>query len=177
MFLAVHFDGDHAAARGGFDADGGDLFLEALLHLLRLLHHGLEVASTGEFHAVLLLFQIADAHDAGAGEYFLKSSHGRVGEGALEGFLVIGGLWGGRGFGGFAVAGAGGQFDTRGAAENLGEGLLDLFVAEGEELVTGGNELDAGGGLDDFGVIDGIEGEGGSAERFEGGVEALFEGP
>ena len=36
---AVDDDGDHAAAGGAFDAQLGHLLLQALLHLLRLLHH------------------------------------------------------------------------------------------------------------------------------------------
>ena len=35
---------DHAAAGGGFHVDQGDLLLQLLLHLLRLVHHLLHVA-------------------------------------------------------------------------------------------------------------------------------------
>ena len=40
---AVDDDADHAAAGAGLDAELGHLFLEALLHLLRLLHHLLDI--------------------------------------------------------------------------------------------------------------------------------------
>ena len=40
---AIHHHGHHAAARGRLDAQFGHLLLQALLHLLRLLHHLLNV--------------------------------------------------------------------------------------------------------------------------------------
>src|SRR5439155_11495194 len=40
---AVDADGDHAAAGVALDAEAGHLLLQALLHLLRLLHHLLDV--------------------------------------------------------------------------------------------------------------------------------------
>src|SRR4029079_4101725 len=40
---AVDDDGDHAAAGVAFDAQLGHLLLQVLLHLLRLLHHVLDV--------------------------------------------------------------------------------------------------------------------------------------
>src|SRR3954454_10964173 len=43
LLRAVHADGDHAAARVAFDAGGRHVLLQALLHLLRLLHHVLDV--------------------------------------------------------------------------------------------------------------------------------------
>ena len=51
VLLAVHFDGDHAAAGRGLDANQGDLLLHALLHLLRLrimacIFPGIFIAST-----------------------------------------------------------------------------------------------------------------------------------
>jgi len=48
VLVAIHLDVHHAATSGTFDADGGDLGLHALLHLLRLLHHSLHVS--GHFH-------------------------------------------------------------------------------------------------------------------------------
>ncbi len=44
FFCAVHLDGDHAAAGGGFHLDQGDILLHLFLHLLRLAHHLLHVA-------------------------------------------------------------------------------------------------------------------------------------
>jgi len=44
VLVSIHADRDHAAAGGGLHADLSDLFLHALLHLLRLLHHVLHVA-------------------------------------------------------------------------------------------------------------------------------------
>src|SRR5439155_13287545 len=43
LLVAADDDGDHAAAGRRLDAEVGHLFLEALLHLLRLLHHRLDV--------------------------------------------------------------------------------------------------------------------------------------
>src|SRR5688572_24263231 len=43
LFGAVDDDRDHAAAGGRFDAQLGHLLLQALLHLLGLLHHGLDI--------------------------------------------------------------------------------------------------------------------------------------
>jgi hypothetical protein len=40
---AVHDHGDHAAAGVALDLELGHLFLQAFLHLLRLLHHLLDV--------------------------------------------------------------------------------------------------------------------------------------
>src|SRR5688572_27068661 len=43
MLVSVHRHGDHAAAGGGLHRQFGHLLLQALLHLLRLLHHVLDV--------------------------------------------------------------------------------------------------------------------------------------
>src|SRR6266542_3541005 len=43
LLVAVHDDGDHAAAGGRLDMRFGHLLLQALLHLLRLFHHALDV--------------------------------------------------------------------------------------------------------------------------------------
>src|SRR5215203_3168972 len=43
LLVAVDDDRDHAAAGGRLDAEFGHLLLKALLHLLRLLHHLLDV--------------------------------------------------------------------------------------------------------------------------------------
>ena len=43
VLVAVDHHRDHAAAGGGLDADVGHLLLQALLHLLRLLHHRLDI--------------------------------------------------------------------------------------------------------------------------------------
>ena len=43
LLVAADDDGHHAAAGGRLDAQLGHLLLQALLHLLRLLHHGLDV--------------------------------------------------------------------------------------------------------------------------------------
>src|SRR5688572_24553483 len=43
LLVAVHDDGDHAAAGGGFDLRLAHLLLQALLHLLGLLHHLIDV--------------------------------------------------------------------------------------------------------------------------------------
>src|SRR6185503_9037206 len=45
-------DGDHAAAGGRLDAELRHLLLQALLHLLRLLHHGLDVHNVITFRRV-----------------------------------------------------------------------------------------------------------------------------
>ena len=44
ILVAVHLDGDHAAAGRGLHLDQGDFLLHLLLHLLRLAHHLLHVA-------------------------------------------------------------------------------------------------------------------------------------
>src|SRR5258706_1880231 len=43
LVAAAHGHRDHAAARGRLDLELGDLLLQLLLHLLRLLHEGLDV--------------------------------------------------------------------------------------------------------------------------------------
>ncbi len=53
---AVERDRHHAAAGGGFDRERGHLLLQALLHLLRLLHHllnllGIHISSTSRISA------------------------------------------------------------------------------------------------------------------------------
>src|SRR5207247_607043 len=48
VLLPVHRDLDHAAARAGLDAQGGDLLLDALLRLLELLHQLLWVHQRSE---------------------------------------------------------------------------------------------------------------------------------
>src|SRR5579872_5738861 len=50
--MAIHLHTHHTAARGGVDANLSDLFLQLLLHLLRLLHHLLHVSR--HFHPPLL---------------------------------------------------------------------------------------------------------------------------
>jgi hypothetical protein len=52
VLLAVHLDRHHASSGGGLHTDLRDLALEALLHLLRLLHHLLHVS--GHLHGALL---------------------------------------------------------------------------------------------------------------------------
>ena len=64
------FDGHHAAAGGSFHADQRDLLLHLLLHLLRLLHHGLHVS--GHFHSQSLL-QISDGTHLAVREHFLEA--------------------------------------------------------------------------------------------------------
>src|SRR5204863_7591235 len=49
-------DRDHAAAGGGFDGERGHLLLQAVLHLLRLFHHllnllGIHISSTSRISA------------------------------------------------------------------------------------------------------------------------------
>src|SRR5260370_7186631 len=53
VFLAVHLDRYHAAAGCRLHADESYLFLQLLLHLLGLLHHGLHVS--GKFHESYLI--------------------------------------------------------------------------------------------------------------------------
>src|SRR5688572_10938177 len=62
---AVHGDGDHAAAGRGLDAQLGHLLLQALLHLLRLLHHGLDVhiSSTSRISAGMISSMVCTAED------------------------------------------------------------------------------------------------------------------
>ncbi len=54
LLLAVHDDGHHAAAGGRLDAQIVHLLLQALLHLLRLFHHLLDV------HRRLHLLDVSD---------------------------------------------------------------------------------------------------------------------
>ena len=70
LLRAVDDDGDHAAAGGGLDAQLGHLLLQALLHLLRLLHHLLN----------LLRVHISSTSRISAGKHFEQRLHAGVGE-------------------------------------------------------------------------------------------------
>src|SRR5688572_20461447 len=86
MLVAVHGHRHHAAAGGGLHRQLGHLLLQALLHLLRLLHHVLNVHrssivvfSTGKISstACTVEFAIASAFNA-SGELFCAAGSSRL---------------------------------------------------------------------------------------------------
>ena len=99
VLVAVHLDGDHAAAGRGFHANQRDLLLHLLLHLLGLLHHGLHVS--GHLHSLYpcrvtarLLLQISHGADLRVREQFLEALHVGMRQRALA---QVGCFDGGRG--------------------------------------------------------------------------------
>ena len=89
ILVAVHFHSDHAPAGRPFDANGGDLSLHFLLHLLRLLHHSLHISR--HFHSFLGLLQIAYCADFAA-KHFSKPLHFGMRQRASGDFIFRRGL-------------------------------------------------------------------------------------
>ena len=75
-------DGDHSAAGAAFHAEFGHLLLQGRLHLLRLLHHLLDVHRVSDLH----LLDVPDFRR----EHFEKRLHPGIGKGLfLESGLLF----------------------------------------------------------------------------------------
>ena len=77
-----------------FDADCCNFLLQLLLHLLRLLHHGLHIARKFHRSSRILFIQISHGSDMGVRKKLLKTLHARVGQGSL-GEVAVGRRWSG----------------------------------------------------------------------------------
>src|SRR5688500_18699915 len=94
LFGAVDDDRDHAAAGGRFDAQLSHLLLQLLLHLLGLLHHGLDIhryiSSTSRISAGHTSSTACTVDDDSASAF---SSRLPVAAGASDVFAASAGAW------------------------------------------------------------------------------------